>query len=232
MVNESKSIGYVFADESLTNESDAQFPIQFILGAKSFYCVPETDVVFGDSNNPYRSVYSVTPHGILLKGEIDQVLRDLPYLSEKANLENSCTVTNELGTPVIDSGVRKLCLASNVLENQKLKNNTFAILDKEGNVIDSKLEEAVSQVFNSSNDLNFPKASEEKFQVNETLISYSLENLKRSESGRIIMPILWNSRTSHLLGQNYNLSRAILRNVYCMTLSKNDGSLEQMDEVF
>ncbi len=43
--------------------------------------------------------------------------------------------------------------------------------------------------------------------VNADLVEFLLENSKRSENGKLIMPLLWNSKLKHLLSKNYNLAK-------------------------
>ena len=51
---------------------------------------------------------------------------------------------------------------------------------------------------------------EEYSDLNNELVMNTLSNIRISNEGRIIMPLMWNQRVSHLLGQNLDLSKAIL----------------------
>ena len=57
--------GYKLADSLLTSEMDAIPKLDFILGANSSYCIPETNVLFGKFSN---CIFSNTPIGVLLYG--------------------------------------------------------------------------------------------------------------------------------------------------------------------
>ena len=70
------SRGFKLADNKLINYIDNISNLNFILGSKSNYCIPEQDILFGKNNH---SVYSQTPIGIMLKGDIPSLLQDLPY---------------------------------------------------------------------------------------------------------------------------------------------------------
>ena len=52
----------------------------------------------------------------------------------------------------------------------------------------------------------------EMSELNETLIEYLISHCERAEDGRLQMPLLWNGKVAHLLGQNYHLVvRALAR---------------------
>ena len=61
------------------------------------------------------------------------------------------------------------------------------------------------------------------------LVRYLLNNTQRIEEGRLVMPLLWNGRVSHLLGENTNSAKQILKS-NLKKLSKNDEFLKLMDE--
>lgn len=65
-----KRRGYKLADKDLSYKSQIVDNFDFILGTKSTFCLPDTDVLFGE-----ESVFSVSPVGVLLKGEIDQIIK-------------------------------------------------------------------------------------------------------------------------------------------------------------
>ena len=51
--------------------------IDLILGTKSAFCIPENEIVFGKYKS---SLFSITPLGVLLKGNVDQLISDQDYL--------------------------------------------------------------------------------------------------------------------------------------------------------
>lgn len=69
--------GHLLADDFLLSGSNCIAGVQFILGTKSGHCLPESEVVFGAEGS---SLFSRTPHGIMLKGDVRQIMRDLPCL--------------------------------------------------------------------------------------------------------------------------------------------------------
>lgn len=81
--------GYKLADEKLTVSSDQISGLDLILGTKGAFCIPVSDVLFGKDQ---RSVYSETPMGIIIKGDIDQILTDIASLPSRVNssIDTSC----------------------------------------------------------------------------------------------------------------------------------------------
>ena len=80
------SKGYKLADEILINCSDTISNIDIILGSKSGSCIPETEITFGETN---QSMYSKTPHGVLLKGDMDMLVKDIQYLPYASVISNT-----------------------------------------------------------------------------------------------------------------------------------------------
>ena len=72
-----KERGYLLADESLSNNSCDIQGIQLILGTRSAYCLPQQEHLFGST---LESLYSETPAGVLLHGNVGQILKDLSFL--------------------------------------------------------------------------------------------------------------------------------------------------------
>ena len=70
----------VLADEHLTTDDKFISNIDFILGTGSSYCLPHSEHLFGLEG---LSLYSQTSLGVLLSGDINQMLVDLPYLPHK-----------------------------------------------------------------------------------------------------------------------------------------------------
>ena len=66
-------------------------------------------------------------------------------------------------------------------------------------------------------------------ELNTSLIKYLLESVKRSDTGRLIMPLLWNAKVKHLLGHNFDLARNILYS-NLKKLKKNTENLYLADD--
>ena len=52
--------------------------------------------------------------------------------------------------------------------------------------------------------------SDEHNELDNTLVEFTLRNIQRKGDGRLIVPLLWNGKASHLLSGNENLSKVIL----------------------
>lgn len=52
---------------------------------------------------------------------------------------------------------------------------------------------------------------ENAIETNDSLVQFVLDRTVRLSDGRLQMPLLWNSKVSHLLGVNFNLSCKILK---------------------
>ena len=62
-------------------------------------------------------------------------------------------------------------------------------------------------------------------------ISTVIDNIERADDGRLIVPILWNERNSHMLANNFNLSKNILMSN--LKKYKNyPAKLNMIDDVF
>ena len=91
----------------------------------------------------------------------------------------------------------------------------FKILDEKGNIIQKELERAADEaLFNFCNKYTSYDCEiyeSENHELNEQLVKFCLDRTIRNSEGRLIMPLLWNSKVSHLLGKNFNLSIIILK---------------------
>ena len=75
------------------------------------------------------------------------------------------------------------------------------------------------------------KNDPETHELNNTLIQYELDNCQRDKNGRVIMPLFWNSRVAHLLGDNYNISKNILLSIL-RKHGKNSELIHLIDKTF
>ncbi|XP_066964169.1 uncharacterized protein [Macrobrachium rosenbergii] len=70
----------------------------------------------------------------------------------------------------------------------------------------------------------------ETVEIHTQLVNYVLE--KTTSEGRLIMPLLWNPRVSHLLGHNFNISEKILSSLQRKLQGNLDYKLKQINMVF
>lgn len=96
-----------------------------------------------------------------------------------------------------------------------------------------ELQKATKQILNNSCQYvtNYDPQSydNDSSELNQKLVKLCLDNTTRDVNGRLVMPLLWNSKISHLLGQNYNLSYTILMS-NLKKLKENSKFLQLMDE--
>ena len=226
-----KNIGFDLADQLMTITSDSLSDIKFILGTKSGYCVPEHEVVFGMEKT---SIYAHTPIGVIIKGDMSVLLRDIPYISEKS--------TNCLVCPVKESATA-LASSNNIGAITESPMRCYSttgfhaaidVLNESGNLVDSMLKKAADDALNlhsvsilhSDNNIYDDSSSE----LNDSLVQFALNNTKHDSDGRPVMPLLWNSDVSHLLGSNRNISEQILKSNLKRVRNKPDH-LKLIDEV-
>ena len=232
------SKGYTLADKFLT-ESEEISNIEFILGADANHCIPETTIVFGNNG---ESTFSKTHMGTLLYGSTNRLvndLRSLPPVARKRTKFNTTNVSSNV-IQISNSDVENFNVThSSILEFPEVVNcSHISVLDDNGNLIDSELSKALSEVSNE-NFLLSPECShcandtnddESISIIDKDAVKYVLDNTSRNEDGRLKMPLIWNEPVRHLLGQNLNLSRKIL-NSNRKKLS-NDDKISMVDKVF
>ena len=110
----------------------------------------------------------------------------------------------------------------------------YVVVDEKGEISETALEKAAEAILNEQfqNVLNYDKVTYEENTVdsNKSLTDFVLNNTNRREDGRLIMPLLWNSKVCRLLGTNYNLAKQILKGTL-KNLQKKEGRLKMYDEV-
>jgi hypothetical protein len=249
--------GLMLADSYLTGDSDEINDIEIIMGSNYSHLLPENQTTFGKFND---SVYSNTSVGVLLMGDIDNMKRNLDYLpsvtvcqasisededvqQRLAKLERSIgavlVVQQQISQESVEPGPLHQAVSVNneVLDFLECEAN-FGWTDinsfPEENYNEllyekdfSSLDKTCNQILNIEN----CATDEDKFcEHNEALIDLTLDSIERDEEGRLIVPLLWNGKTAHLLGKNYNLASKILTSTK-LKLSKNLEYFHLMDDV-
>lgn len=203
--------GYNLADDNLSADVDTIDNIDLILGIDSFRLFCDKRISFGPNK---LSVYSQTSFGIMLSGNVEQMLEDIKYLP---NLDSDCSESS-----VLDSANTNI---TSLLSYNCADNRNF----------DSKCVESANS-FDLEEICDFHLQKEEVIptietvELNEKLVTFLIENTKRKTDGRLVMPLLWNGHVSHLLGRNYGLANSIL-NASKVKLQKVEGHLTLVDDV-
>ena len=90
-------------------------------------------------------------------------------------------------------------------------NAQFSVIDEQGKINEAELERATQDILDSEckSLLNYDELITDAAvtERNKELVQYVIENTDHEEDGRLIMPLLWNGKDCHLLGENYSLSR-------------------------
>ena len=210
-----KERGYILADRLISKRSKGVSDIGLILGTDYSYLLPVTTIVFGGENS---SSIASTPHGVMLEGQLSKVLNNIDMLP----LRTQATAIN------LDS-------ADSVNLTFRSKNITgLAGVDAFGKISEATLQNATDQILNQScsNYLNKEQLiNADTSELNDKLVDYVLKNTNRLEDGKLQMPLMWKNKIKHLLGNNYELARQILK-TNLKKLSKDPKHLMMTDDVF
>lgn len=231
--------GFMMCDDYLLEYTDRIDNLDFILGSKSGYCLPESEKVFGRKG---KSLISRTAHGLLLKGNIHDFLTDLDYLPDCPDVINTLVAEtlssksdkqNKLTAHNLGFSLDSFSLYSSVDNYEVPLSDNLNVVDDEGNLIKSELDKATLEVLKYSCDhytnLDTEKYDLDSFDLNKELVNYALDNTTRNHEGRLVMPLLWNAKVSHLLGKNERLSKLILQSNF-RKLKNNNVQFNLMDE--
>lgn len=214
--------GYKLADDQLQS-SDTINDLEMILGANALYCMPEKNVVLGNNG-----IYSDTPLGILLFGNIDVLTESLENLPSKLN-------EREYSVEDADYGLESM--------HVNAFNVNFCVTDDEGNLLQPELQKATdSLILNSGDDilretcinfLNYDNSNPDTstYDKNDELVQHTLDNISQAEDGRIIAPLMWEESLFDKIPCNYGLAYQILKS-NLKKLSKNRERLLMVDDVF
>ena len=234
VANTFKQKGYILADPDLIGSGNQLGNVDFILGSKSSFCIPEREILFG-SNPP--SVYSESSIGILLKGDMNDLCRNLAFLPEVVQVQHSALLSaSEVAFgrsregEYVTSGV-EVCEEVTAL---LCSNFEYDILDLEGNLVESELQRATDNVLDESYRYLVgcdERDSVEDNELNKKLVNHVITNTERLPNGRLQMPLLWNPKVAHKLGRNFNLAKKVLSSVF-NKLKNDETKLSLMEDTF
>ena len=197
--------GYEIADLKLLEFKDYIEDIDLLLGTEVSYCFLEEMVPFGPEN---KSTFSLSNLGVMFYGKTEQTLRDLKDLIPFQKLHTS-SVRLKTSVNFVSSrkGVKfNSCTLSS--------GSNFEINVQSSESFNQELiSKAVSETLEQECCRHLHKddiVENEDSEINQKLVDYALDNTKRNDDGRLIMPLLWNGRASHLLANNMNLAKTIL----------------------
>lgn len=125
--------GFSLADKDLLTNNGIISDVKLILGANSAHCFLDKNVFFGSNN---LSMFSLTPFGAMLIGDVRQLLNDLPSLPKLAKIPAS---SKKLNVPKN----RIKCATASLVQHKK---SNISVLNDDGAVDDEKLCKAADEI--------------------------------------------------------------------------------------
>ena len=172
-----------------------------LLGSDNSHILPVETMTFGTGCLDSHSCALKSELGIMLQGSIQQVLHNARYLPHNDIRVCAHTVQADLED-------RELLL------DMKIKSATSFELN---------------EMLNKCLNLN-DEPSEECSDQDKSLFNYIIENIERDESGRVIVPALWDRELEHLLAKNFDLANRVLQSTL-RKFKNRPEALHQYDEV-
>ena len=217
---------FCLADQLLASETDHVSNIGMIVGSNYFHLLPGRDVIYGRGKCP--SMYSETPIGIVLYGEIQQILPNLHYL-ESNSVVNFTAQVDEMKPEAVEGSSTNIIDENEVIETN-IANDIGGISFKHENLYTNSLlsldmnddYNLTNTIINESNFQNLNKYCHELLNIDTDLVNenaidaqadiidHALDVTTRDETGRLIMPILWDKVNCKNLANNSYLSKQIL----------------------
>ena len=200
IVRKFSEAGYKLADSFLLKYEDSIEDLGIVLGASASYCFLDRMIPFGERS---QSVFSISPHGVMLYGNVSRLIEDVEYLPQCDNPRNSHSnkVSSVINYSAVNLGYKlKSC---NYLSGVDCAINLSDKVNE--NVLEVKVDKALSEV-DKRCDFYLHKEEvcrEEDSEINSKLVEHLLENTTRNNDGRLVMPLLWNGRVSHLLASKF-----------------------------
>lgn len=254
IVKSFKESGHKLADSQLSVLSDEIMNIEFILGTNFGHLLPENQVTFGKDND---CLFSNTPLGVLLMGDANCLIRNLDKVPFGVHCKTSVTESDQIHNRIsnLEQTMQKILTSVTVGDNEKAslsqnivgKTNitptevyeafmcnaglfTVPEIDCDKLLVDSDesiLDQKCSEILNYETSDN----EDDRLNVrNRELIDVTLDSIRRTDSGRLEIPLLWNYKTSYFLNKNFNLACKILSSTR-VKLLKTPEHLKLMDEV-
>ena len=213
--------GYMLADQCLMSDVDA--PIELIMGpdADKLLC-PATNIY---GSGPTSSAYLSTKIGVIIIGNVKDILNNVKCLPKLNNDRDDCN----------DTVLKLQYSVENNSSTEYSVERVIDVLDDNNDIIHSKLEEACIDALEQqgSSLLNYDDDSandDESNELNSLIVDEIMTNTYRNSDGRLVMPLPWNSKCKDNLGTNFNISKKILSSNLQKLKSKDQ--LLQYDRVF
>ena len=240
--------GYTLAYKHLVNSCSIS-NIDMILGTESAYCLKHSEVSFSSQAN---SIFAETELGVMLLGDIDTMIRDLPYLpclvgtsrawDSSVLMKQEIDLNNLVANVVINKSEYAECSQDfAVLEVDTLSvyvlevSVNYSVLNDNGIVDEAELGKATADALEMESQFythyDDQKYEDQCSEINNRLVEFALSSTTQNSEGRLVMPVLWNPKVCHLLANNKELAVAILKS-NLKRLKKNENNLQLMDASF
>ena len=254
IASEFRRKNFNLSDDFLHDGGDKVGNLSLILGSSSTYCLCENMVKFGGdpNHNINPSVYSITPAGIMLQGNIKDLEYNMKYLSNRAS---SFVNTSSVSVDKVVVGSSDVVSQNSSIEHDipqvseiDLHAASDEIVISSSDIVGENTSIGHDISLNSEVDLHAASDGElddfccktlsydkptdyENISLYDDIISNVLNSTARSNEGRLVMPVMWNSEVSHMLGNNFALSRNILRS-NLKKFKNNKTDLLRIDQYF
>ena len=216
--------GYVLADSLLSKRSCALDEIGLILGANAAFCFEGNTVAFGKS-----SVYLDTKFGILLLGSMNDMIRDISSVCSTPVVLNNTAVYNiQTSSFAINLGFAMETNAP-LAQSEHNRDQDYSSIIKDSD--SSTFEKCSEQVLDDTCSYHLNKeteVNESNTELNTQLVRFLFDNCSRTDDGRLIFPLLWNSDVKHLLAKNFHLAKKVLSSTL-KKLESDSTKLEMAD---
>jgi hypothetical protein len=207
------------------------------LGAEAAQILSQKSVLFGkDNSSPCLSENSMfydTPVGVMLIGSVKQSIQNiqfLPNLNYDSFGKPNCFPLESSKGNVLNDKINDGITIGSIVTDEITTN--FSVLNDQGEIIESELQKAAENVIfeHDTRHINYSKNEKyEQCELDKELVQFVLDDTKRLDDGRLQMPLMWNGKVAHLLGQNKNLAKKVLLS-NLRKIKSHPGYLKMIDD--
>ena len=227
VIKEFKRNKYEIADKQYIENRYLVDNIDIILGTDFDPILPMKYISYGDHLNP--SSYIASPVGVIFSGKLDNMINNLPFLTNKTSCEIDASKLSKASklTDIIPE--YENCNVSEIIPVSQDTSDANDVPFAFENTRDSP--PVPFGEGSCSDELDYVHIQEEmESELNLKITDFVLNNIKQDESGRIVAPLIWNHKNCHLLAKNYKLSYNVLQS-NLKKLSKEPEKLKLYDQV-
>ena len=216
VVKKFRTKGYDLADRNLKENSKYIKDLDVMLGAGALAKLDEKIVRFGAG-----SIYLETNQGLVLQGDLDNMIEDLPKLKDARKQEGTqvmtCALTGALGRGSLN------------LPEGEIVINTVGGCSKKDEVDEAELEfEQIRVVADEEKNDEHTEIDDRMVEQDAAAIDYLIDRTIRTPSGRLEMPILYSHSVKQYLPDNYRMAQAMARSLE-MKYSKDPEKMNMMN---